>query len=293
MYLSLIAVAAGYMKKWCLLLLLFTCTMVQGKTSKQSIFYPQPDTKLDPRATYLIGLLKIIASYSPEKVELKPAPISPKDDDNLLLLKRGVIDVGWGAADIPTEARFNPIPYPIYKGLLGYRIMLINNRNSLLLKNVTSLQQLKQFSIGQSENWVEAELFRNNGFEVVSPTNYQALFSMLANGRYQLFPRSVTEIWEELEAFKNYQLLADQFVLLHYPHAMFFYTRKNDNDAAQYLRFGFQKAIEDGTFDAFFDKYHKQHLERANLHQRNLIKMSNENFVSLSEEQKSLYYELK
>lgn len=60
------------------------------------------------------------------------------------------------ATNIDDEKRYLPVRIPIFKGLTGYRLFLMDKAKQSLLRPVQSLEQLRQFSIGQRIGWHDA-----------------------------------------------------------------------------------------------------------------------------------------
>ena len=48
---------------------------------------------------------------------------------------------------------------------------------------VKTVEDLKKFKIGVGQGWLDVEILRADGFTVVTGSNYEGLFEMLANGR--------------------------------------------------------------------------------------------------------------
>lgn len=98
---------------------------------------------------------------------------------------------------------------------------------------------------------------------------------MLQAQRFDYFPRSVIEIWDELEHPRAKQLVVDPHVLLHYPTAMYFFFSRKRPELAETVRIGMEKAIADGSFERLFQQHFAASLQRAQLDQRQLIELHN------------------
>jgi hypothetical protein len=93
------------------------------------------------------------------------------------------------------EAALLPIRIPIDKGLLGWRIFLVNRAKADQFAAVKTLDGLRPYQAGQGHDWPDTDILRANGLKVQGSANYDGLFKTLQAGRIDYFPRSVVEIW--------------------------------------------------------------------------------------------------
>jgi hypothetical protein len=170
-----------------------------------------------------------------------------------------------------------PIPFPIDKGLLGYRVALIDSDNQAKIDAVQTLDQLRTLSIGQGSGWGDVRVYQYNLVPVHTAQTYDSLFLMLLDRRFDLFPRGVTEAPEELRAYgPRYPHLAiDHHLLIRYPFAQFFYVSKSEPHLAARLRDGLEQMEEDGSFEAFFNRHFARQLDDLKLRDRTIIELRN------------------
>jgi hypothetical protein len=170
-----------------------------------------------------------------------------------------------------------PIPYPIDKGLLGYRVALIALDNQEKVDSVDSLAKLRQLTVGRGSDWGDVKIFEHNGVPVVTAPHYDSLFEMLARGRFDLFPRGVTEAAQELVIFRDRHpgLMIARRLLIKYPYAQFFYVSKSEPRLAGRLKSGLEKMLKDGSFDAVFNKHFAKTLADLKLADRVVVELEN------------------
>lgn len=171
-----------------------------------------------------------------------------------------------------------PIPYPLDKGLLGYRIALIRKQDQARIERIDSIEQLRSLTVGQGRNWGDVKILEYNRIPVdASSTDYESLFAMLARGRFDLFPRGATEIGRELAAYGAAypELAIDRHLLIKYPYAQFFYVSKSAPHLAARLRDGLEQMARDGSFDALFYKHFAKTLAELDLGRRRVIELEN------------------
>ena len=101
------------------------------------------------------------------------------------------------------EERAIPIRIPIMKGLLSYRLLLINCRDMDRFAEIDSLDALKALKGGTGLQWTITEVHRRNGFTLVTGNDYEGLFAMLDSGRFDYYSRGINEIFTEYETRKE------------------------------------------------------------------------------------------
>jgi hypothetical protein len=177
------------------------------------------------------------------------------------------------------EDSLRPIRIPLDKGLLGYRVFLIRRDMQARLDGVRSLDDLRQFSIGQADFWADATILRNSGFKVVTGDRYEGLFPMLTAGRFDLFSRSVAEVTAELQVRQQQfpDLVIEKRLLLYYPMPRYFFVRRDaaGEQLAQRIEDGFNMMIKDGSFDSLFNARKASFEKVLNLKERRLFRIPN------------------
>jgi len=271
---SITAIRAGT-----LLLLVFlpclTCSSASAENAASSspprLVYASGNRQ--PYALTLLTRALHVAGHPHELVE-HTAPYEQGQSLKVLANDRG-IDISWSMTSIAREEMLLPIRIPIFKGLIGWRLPLVNVENSSRFSSVQSLQELQQYTAGQVHDWPDVEILEWNGVEVFKSGTYDGLFKMLAMGRIDYFPRSVIEIWGELDQKPDLGLLVDPYVALHYPTAFYYFVSRSRPDLKALISKGLKILQETGEFDQLFLHYHKDVIERAQLHRRQVISMVN------------------
>ncbi len=177
------------------------------------------------------------------------------------------------------EQAFLPIRIPLDKGLLGYRIFLIRKQIQPLLDRVQTLDQLRKFSVGQHNSWTDVSVLEQSGFKVVRGGNYEGLFGMLANARFDLFSRSVKEVGAEFLANqKRYpDLVIERNLMLHYPLPPYLFVRRDGagEQLAARIEAGLNIMIKDGSFDRMFNAMKAPLEKEFNMTGRRLFRIPN------------------
>jgi hypothetical protein len=185
------------------------------------------------------------------------------------------LDVAWTMTSGQREEDLLPIRIPIDKGLLGWRVFLIREKDSARFAAVRKPTDLQQFEAGQGHDWPDTEILRNNGFRVQGYPVFDSLFDMLQAGRFDYFPRSVMEVWDEQKAHAGKGLVVEQTLVLHYPTAYYFFVNKKNTALASTIETGLKRAIKDGSFDQLFNQEFGESIQRTRMASRRKLELTN------------------
>lgn len=267
-----IAVATRFTRTWLALL----CVLLTAPAAATEwVRYPQSFPGHETRDAYALELLQLALDKADSGLQIAPSDKYMEQSRALaeLELSRSV-DVVWTMTSEEREARLLPIRIGIDKGLMGWRIALLGKGQEQLLASVRNVEDLRAFSAGQGHDWPDRYILEQAQLPVVTSSSYPSLFLMLAAGRFDYFPRSLLELDEELKS-QQQGLVADPYVLLHYPSASYFFVAKDNQKLADILHRGLEKAVADGSFDQLFFAYYGETLRRAKLDMRRLIELEN------------------
>ncbi len=249
---------------------------LDNSDSINTIIYPGPIEPDDTRLKYPVELLKLALSYSDIEYRVKFSESEMLQRRALTQLARGEgINVAGSMTSKDRERALLPIRIPIYKGLIGWRIPLINRNTPAIFEPIYNLRQLQGLVAGQVHDWPDTRILKENGLQVHGGSNYSGMFKMLSQNRMDYFPRSVVEIWGELESGKYEKLMVDPYVLIYYPTAYYFFVNKQDAILAKNIKDGLEAALKDGRFDQIFYEYHQEVLVRIDVKSRRVIKLTN------------------
>lgn len=259
--------------------LFYSCGSLKVYTAEVgplTIRYPNSQSENDDRMSYPVQLLELAFSKISSPYTLKPNDTPTTQSRALKLLESdSQMDVVWTMTNIERENNFLPVRIPILKGLIGWRIFIIKTHNQAIFDEINSLKQLKKWVAGQGLDWPDTQIMKINGLRVESSTSYEGLFDMLQKQRFEYFPRSVIEIWQELDSHPQLDLSAEQQLLLHYPTAMYYFVKKGNVALARNIERGLELAIADGSFDQLFTQFNQAFIKKARLEERKILQLSN------------------
>jgi len=219
---------------------------------------------------YYVNLLRLILNASKAEDEVIEFRFSDRqftqwrwlveltnDNDN------GVL---WTATSQQRETLLRPIRVPLFKGLIGARLLVIRREDAGKFANVNSLLDLQQYIAGQGANWPDTTILRANGLRATEGVGKEQLYKMLGARRFDYFPRGVTEIANEQAFLKQFDLIVEPHLLLSYPAAIYFFVNKNNDELARRIERGWDIILANSEFDHFFYNHSRvsgglQHLD--------------------------------
>lgn len=241
----------------------------------QDIIYPAPESASDSRSDHDIQLLQLVLAQSGKNYVLKPSRLRVNQARALAMLEQNQdMDVVWSMTSSERERRLLPVRIPIDKGLLGWRLLLIRNADMAKFSRMDA-NQIRTLVAGLGRDWPDVAVLRANGFRVFDNSDYESLFNLLAVGRFDYFPRAVTEIWPEVENHEALDLQVENRWLLHYPTAKYFFVHPKNTALAQDIRTGLERAIRDGSFERLFQQHYATAIRQSKLEQRQVIELGN------------------
>jgi hypothetical protein len=258
------------------LLLLSLVALLARAAAPPTVVYPRAETDVDDRDRYPVQLLKLALRKAHASYELKPHPVFMLQVRAMREVEQqSGLDIVWTMTSRDREQALLPIRIPIDRGLLGWRLLLVQSAGAGRFASMTSLEQLKGLRAGQGADWPDTAILRDAGLAVDESARYGDLFQKLAAGRIDYFPRSVQEIWGELDNHKTEGFVVEPTLALHYPTAMYFFVNRKRADLAADIRRGLDIALRDGSFEALFLQNFGDTLKRARLDKRRVFEMPN------------------
>lgn len=245
------------------------------------VVYPQPEVndhawRFRQAEYYPIRLLEEALRRSGRSYQLRSTPMKMTQSRVALELQGGRgIDVMWTMTTRERERDMLPVRIPIYKGLIGWRLLLVRAADLPRFATVRERHDLAALTALQGHDWPDTAILRANGLQVHTSAYYNSMFPMLANGRADYFPRSIIEIWNEAEANRNAKLVVEPTLLLRYPAAFYFFVNKGNTALARDIETGLNAMLADGSFDRLFHQYYDPVLKMANLPGRRVIDLAN------------------
>lgn len=273
------------------------CLLVSQAHAEFIVSHRSPETEGDLRQHYnnellTLALEKTKAKYGAYKFQAIPAMTTPR------LLSAATSNMYQNLIfELTYEDKFTAkgdltyINFPIDLGIVSYRVCFVNPAIKEDLKQITAIEHLKKYTIGQGIGWSDVEILRANGFHVNEFSNYGNIFKMVAAGRIDLFLRGANELRSEYNTFKaTMNLTYDESFVIFYPLPRFFYIAAENELAKQRIEEGLKIAYHDGSLKKLWRKEYGESIEFAKLKQRKVFPLNNPLIKNLNTDyQKYLY----
>ncbi len=269
--------------------MLATCLLLAAMTATtprpmEYIYHP-PESALDVRYQYHWEILrtaleKTIPKWGPYRF-VPSGPMTEQRQAFELKNATGKLTVMYLSTTLEFEQTLTPVRIPVDKNLGGYCVFLIRREDKERFANIRTLDDLRPFRFGLGLGWIDVGILRNSGFQVVTGSDYDGLFEMLAQKRFDIFLRAATEVLDEYEQRRKKlpDLYIEDSIVFYYPLPMYFWFPKTDDGRRLAARAeeGMRMMIADGTYDRIFDKYQHKKILRLHLKTRRLFSIPNPN----------------
>ncbi|MGR5300701.1 ABC transporter substrate-binding protein [Vibrio alfacsensis] len=227
-----------------------------------------------------INLLTEAVHRSPIYSELEYAyGDEPEPATNKLVadVQSGALDIVWLGTTSDYEQQMTALYFPIYRGLLGMRIALVEQDKKDILAKVNRFSEMKNYTPCQGKIWSDTFILEENGILVAKSMKYHNLFAMLEADRCHYFPRGTFEAYAEAQRYPEYNLAVDKHVLFRYKMPYYFFVNRENQALAQHLSAIFDDMIDDGTFAKLFfaNPEVSNALNQAKLGQRTIFELQN------------------
>lgn len=265
------------------------------------LVHPPPENANDQRHTYYWELLEAALQankdkYGDYKLTSYGTPMNfQRAVSELEAGDAGRVNIVARATNLDLEQRLRPIPIPLDKGLLGYRLFLIMPETQAKLDKVQTLDDLRQFSIGQASPWTDVKILQSANMKLVIADNYEGLFQMLGIRRFDLFSRGVIEIYSEWEAHtdKVPGITIEKNLILAYPMPRYFFVPKTANGArmAERIEDGLRRLAKNGEFERRYQAYKKAVLADVSLAGRRVFRINNSQLSDLAPKNEKFWWD--
>ena len=261
-----------------LLLSLLLFDAISPASSAMTIRLPAPEGANDSRYPYFVQQLRLALDHTQLKgqYQLTTYPREVTQSRVFALINAGKIDLVWSMTDLEREANFLPVRIPLMQGLLGYRVILINQQDEALFAHM-SVDELKQLPCYQGADWPDTPILAANGFKVRGISDYKRIHTMLDKGAIHCFPRGILEAWGEITMKQLKHTVVDRHFLLIYPTDVYFFVHRDNQALATLIEQGLRAAIKDGSFARLLKNYppHKEALDQVDFPHRQILHLQN------------------
>ncbi len=176
----------------------------------------------------------------------------PAQSKQIADLELGNVDTMWMGTTKDLEQELTPVYVPLYRGLLGMRLPIVERDKADIFANVKTQSQLTNYVACQGKTWGDTTILEANGVKVAKSLKYPNLFLMLEGDRCDYFPRGFFEPFAEVEHNSELNLVVDEHIIVSYRMPLYLFTKKGNTELADELTKVFHEMYQDGTFQRLF-----------------------------------------
>ncbi|HEY8939662.1 MAG TPA: hypothetical protein VIM59_05725 [Cellvibrio sp.] len=247
----------------------------------------------DARHAYKFELIRaILESTRTEYGEYTIIPFAeePSAKRQSLLISEGkILNLLWAAPGTAiATGDVITVPVDILRGLLGFRVCLINPAYF----PAGPIQSLDQLQIGQGLNWADVEVYKFNGITPKQGPTFESLFEMLAAKRYHCLPLGADEAmytWREKKAFYPF-LTLEPDLLIYYDYPIYLHVSKQFPQLAKRIALGLKKLQANGEFERLFNRHHAADVAALHLARRKVFCLRSPYIIDSHQCEKTLVY---
>jgi hypothetical protein len=265
-------------KSFVLFLLFFYSACTYSETT---FTYREKESVNDSRYEYDRLLLELALKKTEDKYgpyKLVASKMGATELRSIMAAETGVYENFFVKQSVTPELVKNLayIPFPVDRGIVGYRVAFIAEKNKEKIAKIKTLEQLKMLSILQGVGWFDIKILEHQGFKILSSGYYESMFNMVARGRADLFIRGANELLDEWESHKKIEGLAyDQTIVIHYPMPRFFFTNKANTEAIKRVSEGIIAAYNDGSLVKLWKEQYQESIDFSSLRNRRIFELEN------------------
>ncbi|WP_016955996.1 hypothetical protein [Catenovulum agarivorans] len=241
-----------------LLMSLVICMFSVAAVSAENIRIVSPQSSFDTSYSYFLGLLELTVERT--QAEFGPANIIIAGDvpQGRALRELGkLVDVYWAGTSHQRDTDLLPVTIPLVKGLLGYRMPIIQKDSIATFDKISNLSQLKELTACQGLSWPDTDILEHAGIRVHKNAVYERMFKQVAIGRCDYFPRGIYEGISEVKAremlYPNLIFYTD--LIIYYPFPMYYFVSKQNPMLHKRLTQGLELLIAEGKFEQYFKNH--------------------------------------
>jgi hypothetical protein len=257
-------------------LLLAAPAVLRARDAPLRLRYPQPMRRDIPVRSLPLELLRRAVERAGRVVELEPSQHVMVQARSVreLAADSGLIDLLWTVTSREREQALRPVRIPIFRGLYGWRLLLVRRGDSARFAALRSLADLQPLRLLQGADWPDTRVLRDNGLRVETAQSFESLFKMLQAARGDAFPRGVTEIgWEQSQRSDRFEV--EPALALHYPSAEYYFVSQRNLALAELLERGLERMQASGEHEELLLDIHGEALRAARLHERRTLSLRN------------------
>lgn len=185
------------------------------------------------------------------------------------------------------EQRAHAIKVPLRRGIDSYRLLMVRKGQAGEFADVSSLRELRQFSVGLSPYWSTYAIMQQNDFSIVDTPQYSTMFKMLELERFDFIPRALNEVYSELESHtpekQGIEIVPN--LVLYIPSASYMFVSRKQPRLYERLNAGLHALSVNGELTKLTDEYYMSFVKRAEIQNRTIITIEHDELPTFTPHQ--------
>ncbi|MCQ8878572.1 transporter substrate-binding domain-containing protein [Pseudoalteromonas shioyasakiensis] len=261
-------------KNYAIILLLSSCHSAIAQQAVVNLHLARPSVVDSPTNQYIHALLTQSFAKVGRTVNFIYS-VEPMNKKRIAeeLDKNTSINLAWLSIKPNSAVNLIHTTLPIYKGLHGKRLLMINKDQQQRFASINTLDDLKPLIALQKQSWSDFEVLKRNGLTVNGELSYRSMIKALETKLGDYFPRSVSAIEAEVAKQQHLNLMVEPTIMLHYTNQYFFYSHKANKQLITLLQQGLIKMQQSGEFESLYQHYFGEKEQRLSLSTRKAFQL--------------------
>ncbi|ARN67561.1 ABC transporter substrate-binding protein [Vibrio vulnificus] len=172
--------------------------------------------------------------------------------------------------------QFLEVSHALCGGILGCRVLVVRASDTAHFADVTETQ-LKAMVAGIPATWADADLLRQNGYQVLEKGSLEQMFLLLQEGLCDFIPLGINEAQSLLEEYPHAseKLAIEPSLMLYYPLPVVFYVAPQHPALHKEMTAALNKLEQAGTLQLLYEKHYARSVNQMNPQQRQVIELMN------------------
>tara|TARA_R110001583_G_scaffold1583_4_gene12354 strand:- start:6648 stop:7436 length:789 start_codon:yes stop_codon:yes gene_type:complete len=232
------------------------------------------------RQAYELALLKMLlaATNQQNSTLINDTTDYPKaeDEGNVFAHQTDILITVAGNKKFHNKPLIS-IKKPICKGLLGQRVLIIRTQDQAKFAQITATQ-LKHKIAGIPATWVDADLFRLNGYKVLEEGSLAFIFKQLKDKKCDYISLGIYEAQSLLDEYDHRgEFSIEQSLFIVYPLPLVFYIHPDQKQLATQLESVLQSLEVNADWEQLFELHYGQIINALNIKERRQLTLKNPN----------------
>ena len=244
------------------------------------LVYPRPENDDFTRSSMQFAVLKealnkTVARYGPYTLEYSAVKMNHPRSVADMTSAQSTVNVTARTYQSALAESLLALPFPIDRGIVGHRVLLIRSGTAPQFAHIKTLAQLRSVRFGTVSTWSDVHIFDANGIPSEHGGSLDSLVKMLTARRFDAISLDIEEVQKIVLDQRDVEV--EPHLLLHYPSArIYYFTRDKDGQAnLERIRAGLDMTVRDGSFQRLFQHYRGPALHRAKLDGRTIVELEN------------------